>query len=126
MEVKKISSLIWDIIQNRLTDFSTHPHPACTTGHGVMLSVLCELSHSIMPYALQPHGLDSPPGSSVHGIFQARILKWVAIFFSRGFCRPRDQTLVSGVSCIAEGFFTTESPGKTPYLYILGRSRSSL
>ena len=26
----------------------------------------------------------SPPGSSVHGIFQARILKWVAISFSRG------------------------------------------
>ena len=26
----------------------------------------------------------SPPGSSVHGILQARILEWVAIFFSRG------------------------------------------
>ena len=33
----------------------------------------------------------SPPGSSVHGIFQARILEWVAISFSRGFSRPRDQ-----------------------------------
>ena len=32
----------------------------------------------------------SPPGSSVHGIFQARILQWVAILFSRGFSQPRD------------------------------------
>ena len=32
----------------------------------------------------------SPPGSSVHGIFQARILEWVAISFSRGSSQPRD------------------------------------
>ena len=35
----------------------------------------------------------SPPGSSVHGIFQARILEWVAISYSRGYSQPRDQTL---------------------------------
>ena len=34
----------------------------------------------------------SPPGSSVHGILQARILEWVAISFSRGSSQPRDQT----------------------------------
>ena len=34
----------------------------------------------------------SPPGSSVHGISQARILEWVAISFSRGSSRPRDRT----------------------------------
>ena len=38
------------------------------------------------------------PGSSVHGILQARILKWVAISFSRGSSQPRDRTLIS---CIA-------------------------
>ena len=38
----------------------------------------------------------SPTGSFVHGIFQARILEWVAIFFSRASSRPRDQTLVVG------------------------------
>jgi len=32
----------------------------------------------------------SPPGSSVHGILQARILEWVAISFSRASSRPRD------------------------------------
>ena len=42
----------------------------------------------------------SLPGSSVHGIFQARILEWVANSFSRGFSQPRDQTFISCVSCI--------------------------
>ena len=47
----------------------------------------------------------SPPGSSVHGILQARILEGVAIPFSRGSSQPRDQTQVS---CIAGKFLTTE------------------
>ena len=34
----------------------------------------------------------SPPGSCVHGILQARILEWVAIFFSRGSSQPKDRT----------------------------------
>ena len=34
----------------------------------------------------------NPPGSSLHGISQARILEWVAISFSRGSSQPRDQT----------------------------------
>ena len=42
----------------------------------------------------------SPPGSSVHGIFQARTLEWDAISSSRGSYRPRDRTEVSYVSCI--------------------------
>ena len=44
----------------------------------------------------------NPPGSSVHGILQARILEWVAIPFSRGSFQPRNQTWVS---CIASIFF---------------------
>ena len=36
----------------------------------------------------------SPPGSSIHGIFQARILEWVATSSSRGSSRPRDQTCI--------------------------------
>ena len=35
----------------------------------------------------------SPPGCSVHGIFQARVLEWGAIAFSRGSFQPRDRTL---------------------------------
>ena len=45
----------------------------------------------------------SLPGSSVYEIFQARILEWVAISYSRGCPHPRDQTRVS---CIAGRFFT--------------------
>ena len=37
----------------------------------------------------------SPPGSSLYGILQAKILEWVAIPFSRGSSRPRDQTWIS-------------------------------
>ena len=40
----------------------------------------------------------SPLGSSVHGIFQASVLEGVAISFSRGSSRPRDQTQVSHVA----------------------------
>ena len=39
-----------------------------------------------------------PPGSSTHGIFQARVLEWVAISFSRGSYRPRDQTQISHIA----------------------------
>ena len=39
----------------------------------------------------------SLPGSSVHGIFQARVLEWVAISFSRGSSQPRDRTRVSRI-----------------------------
>ena len=44
----------------------------------------------------------SPPGSSIHGIFQARILEWVAISYSRGFSLSRDWT----PSSLAGWFFT--------------------
>ena len=43
----------------------------------------------------------TPPGSSVPGILQARILEWVAISFSRGSSWPRDGTPISCVSCIS-------------------------
>ena len=46
-------------------------------------------SCSVVSNSLQPHGL-YPPGSSVHGILQARILEWVAIHFSRGSSQPWD------------------------------------
>ena len=55
---------------------------------------VCVLSCSVMSYSLQPYGLYPPrllcpmdcipPGSSVHGMFQARILEWVAVPFTRG------------------------------------------
>ena len=53
----------------------------------------------------------SPPGSSVHGILQARILEWVAMPFSRGSSQSRDWTCVSYVSCIGQ-WFLYHSGGK--------------
>ena len=44
----------------------------------------------------------SPPGSSVRGILQARILEWVAMPSSRGSSQPRDQTRVSSISCVGK------------------------
>ena len=45
----------------------------------------------------------SPPGSSVHGISQARILEWVAISFSRGSSQPGIEPVSAA---LADGFFT--------------------
>ena len=42
----------------------------------------------------------SPPGSSVRGTLQARILEWVAMPFSRKSSQPRDQTWVSHITSI--------------------------
>ena len=64
------------------------------------------LSKSLLLAQLCPTLCDpvdcSPPGSSVRGILQARILEWVAISFSRGSSPPRDQTQLS---CTAGRFF---------------------
>ena len=45
------------------------------------------------------------PDSSVHGIFQARILEWVAISYSKGSSQPRDWTCISSVSCTGKQIF---------------------
>ena len=66
------------------------------------------LSHSVVSDSCDPMDC-SQPGSSVHGILQARILDWVAMPSSRGSSWLRDQTCVS---CIAGAIFTTEPPGK--------------
>ena len=60
------------------------------------------------------------PGSSIHGIFQSRILEWVAISFSRGSSRPRDWTLVS---CIVGRRFTIWATRKV--LVLEARSKKS-
>ena len=51
----------------------------------------------------------SPPGSSIHGILQARILEWVALPSSRESSRPRDQTQVSYTPELSGRFLTTSA-----------------
>ena len=61
----------------------------------------------------------SPPGFSVHGILQARILEWVAMPSSRRSSWPRDWTWISCIFCIAGRFFTAEPLGKPIGIYTL-------
>ena len=60
---------------------------------------LCMLSRLSRVWLCDPMDC-SPPGSSVHGILQARILEWVVISFFRESSWPRDWARVSDVSCI--------------------------
>ena len=58
----------------------------------------------------------TPPGSSVHGIHQARLLEWVALPSFRGSSQPRDQTHTSYVSCFGRWVlfcFTTSATWET-------------
>ena len=65
------------------------------------------------------HWVVSDSGYSVHGIFQARMLEWVAIPFSRGSSRSREPMSPA----LAGGFFTTEPPGKPIHWLFLPTSR---
>ena len=77
---------------------ATHSQPAATAAKSLQSCLtLCD------------HTDGSPPGSPVPGILQARRLERVAIPFSRGSSRPRDQTRAS---CIAGGFFTRRAGGQ--------------
>ena len=57
---------------------------------------VCPKSLQLCPILCNPMD-NSPPGSSVHGILQTRILEWVAMPSSRGSSQPRDQTCISYV-----------------------------
>ena len=61
---------------------------------------------------LRPRGQKSAPSSSIHGIFQARVLEWVAISFSRESSLPRDWTQVSH---IVDRCFTVWATSKVPW-----------
>ena len=58
----------------------------------------------------------SPPGSSVHGVSQARILEWVDIPYSRG-SKPRIKPVSPASPALTGGFFITMFPGSPVYSY---------
>ena len=106
--------------QRSLAGYSPWGHPESDTTEQLTYKLLQNYS----PVTLQDVGvctvtqsyltlcnsLDcSPPDSSVHHIFQPRILECVAISSSRGSSRSGDQT---HISALAGGYFTTEPPGK--------------
>ena len=83
--------------------YSSIPNPMWS---GVLVTQLCPTLCDPMDH--------STPSSSVRGVFQTRILQWVAILFSKGSFWPRDQTLVS---CISGRFLTVWTTRETqPYI----------
>ena len=95
-----------------LTTFLTFPllHTVAKTHNitfwivAISPNICLLLSHSVVSNSATPMDCN-PPGSSVHGILQARILEWVAISSSRGSSWPRDQTQLSYISCIGRWVF---------------------
>ena len=83
--------ILFFLIMARCTHTHTHTHRHTHTRYAKLLQ-LCPILCAPMNY--------SSPGSSVHGILQARMLEWVAMPSSRESSWPRDQTHVSDVSCI--------------------------
>ena len=111
----------WEQLSQALTPA---PNRTCVSAHGAWLIVSATLVYfahmhakSLQLCLILCNPMDcSLPGSSVHGILQARILERVTISSSRGSSPPRDRTLFSCVSGIAGGFFTAEALGK-PLVY---------
>ena len=88
--------------------------------------MLCMHAKSLQSsLTLQPHGLCRLPGSSVHGILQARIPEWIVTSSSRGSSQPRDRTCMhyrqnSCGSGITDRLFTAK-PVEKPCLMIYHR-----
>ena len=103
-----------------IADLSTSQFPHVTFLKSVSCSVM---SDSLRPMAC------SPPGSSVHGILQARILEWVAMPFLRRSSQPRARTQVSPTLRVVS--LPSEPPGKlhvtslSSFKYVLGWKQAS-
>ena len=82
--------------------------------HTRMYESVCR---SVVSNSLRPVDC-GPPGSSVHGILQAGILKWFAIPFSKGPSWPMDRTLASYVFCIGRWVLYFLSHQRSPHLYV--------
>ena len=70
------------------------------------------LSHSVVSSSLWPHGLFGPPGSSVHRIFQARILEWLPLPTPGDLPDPGIEPESLASAALAGGFVTTGTPGE--------------
>ena len=74
-----------------------------------MGSCMCMRAKSLQLCPTLCNTMDCSPGSSVHGVLQARILNSVAMFSSRGSSQLRDQTCISISLSLADRFFTTRA-----------------
>ena len=80
-----------------------------------MIYMVCMCAKSLQLHPTLCDPMDCcPPGSSVHGILQARILEWVAIPFSRGSSQPREQNCIS---CIGRWGCLSLGPPEKPLIW---------
>ena len=91
----KVSGLM-ETSKGQLPELGLTPHIASKPDMCVCVHTLVTQSYLTLCNTMDC----SPPGSTLCGIFQARILKWVAISSSRGSSQPRDQTHMSCISCM--------------------------
>ena len=111
-------------LESNLGSNNAYIFPSSTTFNKLINLSLSQFSYCKMgcmhAKSLQSHlfatlwAIARPPGSSVRGILQARILEWVAISSSRGSSPPRDQTRVSYISCTDREVLTTSATWKAP------------
>ena len=93
-----LSSCVWPVLKPGELWRMTTKHTLFIKGQAVKIwGLKVKVAQSCPTFS-------DPMDYTVHGILQARILKWVAFSFSRGSSQPRDQTQVS---CIVGGFFTS-------------------
>ena len=85
LQVVKMSHRNMEIVQGNSRAQNLCPHQYLSVIYGFEVKSLSHVR------------LRRLPGSSVHGIFQAIVLEWIAISFSRGSSQPRDQTWVSPI-----------------------------
>ena len=98
--------------QNHKTSSHTHQNVLC----------LCSVAQSHLTLC---NPMDfSPPGSSVHRIFRARILEWVAISFSSDLPDPGIEPMSLASPTLAGSFFTTAPPGKPLLERLLSKSQN--
>ena len=98
---------IKEVLDGRLSgpqvDVQTHKDYYYVRNKGLPLSSVLLVTQPCLTLCDPPPPECSPPGSSVHGILQARILEWTDIPFYRGSSWTRDRTRVS---CTADRLFT--------------------
>ena len=116
--------------QSWIRGLDSNPGVEPCAGHMLSVYHFCMLSRAVIiimrakslqscPTLCDPIDC-SLPGSSVHGILQARILEQVAIPFSRGSSQPRDRTHISYVSRIGrQVLLPLVPPGKTNMIIII-------
>ena len=105
---QKYTYYAWESVLLRIQKLSKYSEDVCVHVRTSEVTLSCPTLCDLMDCSL--------PGSSIHGIFQARVLEWVTISFSRGSSPPRDQTQVSRIAGRCFTFWATRGGCVEVYL----------